>query len=306
MTEATSPQPQLSPARGAAPSGIEISAGLTIEVPGRSVRLKWHRLRRRADDIVFTQHRLAEGLALGASMEVDLRVHAEGGFVCLHDERLDRETTGVGPVVAATRRGLQDLRMRRDDGSPSDHPPMLLEELARLACGPAHPGARVQLDLKEEAGALGDAIAATFGRVVAPIAERCLLTGSDWGAVRRLAAGVRGLGCGLDPCVEDTLEQLRTPADVAAFVDAALAAAPDAAMIYLDYRIVLAADALGADPIGAFHAAGKPVDAWTLGTKSPDALVNLRRLVALGVDQITTDEPVALAELFYGRTSGSS
>jgi len=306
MTETTCPQPRTLPARGAAPNGIEESAGLTIEAPGRSVRLKWHRLRRRADDVVFTRHRLAEGLALGASMEVDLRLHAEGGFVCLHDERLDRETTGMGPVATAMRRSLQDLRMRRDDGIPSEHGPMLLGELARLASGEAHAGALIQLDLKERVDALDDAVAARFRRVVAPIAERCLLTGGDWGAVCRLAAGVAGLRRGFDPCAEDTLQRLRSPADVAAFAAAALAAAPDAAMIYLDYRVVLTADAIGADLIAAFHATGKPVDAWTLGTNSPDVLAGVQRLIALGVDQITTDEPIALEGLVYGLRSRSA
>jgi glycerophosphoryl diester phosphodiesterase len=303
MTETTCPQPRTLPARGAAPNGIEEPAGLTIESPGRSVRLKWHRLRRRADDVVFTRHRLAEGLALGASMEVDLRLHAEGGFVCLHDERLDRETTGMGPVATATRRSLQDLRMRHEDGRPSDEHVMLLEDVARLASGTALPTVLIQLDLKEEKDALNDTTAAEFRRVVSPVAERCLLTGCDWGAVCRLANGVVGLRRGFDPCTEDTLRRLREPSDVAAFVAAALTAAPEAVMIYLDYRIVLAADAMGVDPVGALHAAGKAVDAWTLNTGGPHARADLHRLIALGVDQITTDGPIALQELFCGPPS---
>ena len=60
--------------------------GIELGIPGHAIALKWHRLRRRREDPVFTSLRLVEGLELGASMEVDLRVHAEGGLVVLHEE----------------------------------------------------------------------------------------------------------------------------------------------------------------------------------------------------------------------------
>ncbi len=63
-------------------------------------------------------------------------------------------------------------------------------------------------------------------------------------------------------------------------------------MIYLDYRIVLAAEEMG-------HRPGRPRSApparrwtpWTLNTDHADAQRSVQRLVALKVDQITTDEP---------------
>src|SRR5262249_39936240 len=86
------------------------SKGITIDASGHRVRLKWHRLQRRPDDLAFTPQRLREGLALGASMEVDLRRHADHGFVCLHDETLDRETTGSGPIAETSAETLRGLK----------------------------------------------------------------------------------------------------------------------------------------------------------------------------------------------------
>ncbi|WP_342239610.1 glycerophosphodiester phosphodiesterase [Inquilinus sp. OTU3971] len=272
------------------PDGIEIVAN------GHRTRLKWHRLQRQPEDIPFTPARLRQGMVLGASMEVDLRRRADGGFACLHDETLDRETTGSGPVALATREDLRDLRMRGRDGMPTEDRLLLLEDLAELAAAGADPATLVQLDLKEADATLDGRSAHAFRAVLAPVAGRFILSGGDWTAVRRLGAAVLRLG--FDPCDDDTLGTLVTAADAERFIAAALDRAPEAAMIYLSWPIVLRADALGVDLIAACHAAGKSVDAWTLNPDHPDAAASLARLVALRADQITTDAPGVLEAMF--------
>jgi len=86
--------------------------GLALYLRGHTVRLKWHRLRRKLGDPVFSFPRLEQGLALGASLEIDLRLHAGGGFVVLHDDTLERETTGSGAVARVTAAELKSLRIR--------------------------------------------------------------------------------------------------------------------------------------------------------------------------------------------------
>lgn len=272
------------------PDGIEIVAN------GHRTRLKWHRLQRRPDDIPFTPARLRQGMALGASMEVDLRRRADGGFACLHDETLDRETTGSGPVAAASFGDLRALRMRGKDGTPTEERLLLLEDLAELATAGADPATLVQLDLKESDAALDDRSVDGFRAALAPVAGRFILSGGDWVAVRRLGAAVLRLG--FDPCNDDTLGTLATAADAERFIAAALDRAPEAAMIYLSWPIVLRADALGVDLIAACHAAGKTVDAWTLNPDHPGAADALTRLVTLRADQITTDAPGVLEGMF--------
>lgn len=271
--------------------------GIAIDAGGHTTRLKWHRLQRSCGDLPFTPRRLLEGLAAGASMEVDLRLHADHSFVCLHDETLDRETSGVCPVAEASLEQLRRLHLRGVDGL-SGEGLILLEDLAELARGMATPDALIQLDLKESDAVLDRQTVENFRRTLACVAGRCILSGGDWKAITRLADAVPAMRRGFDPCDEDTLEQLRDGIDCLDFAASALATAPEAEMIYLDYRIVLAAEEMGIDLVAPFQTAGKAVDAWTLNTDHPGAASSVKRLVALKVDQITTDEPAALQALY--------
>ncbi len=280
------------------PDAPPAADGVAIWSGYHRVRLKWHRMKRRLEDVPFTPAILAEALAAGASSEVDLRVHGEDGFVVLHDDRLDRETSGTGLVAAAKRAELESLTMRAPDGTVTDESVLLLDDLAALAAAEAAPDALVQLDLKEEAGAITAGVVERFAGLIAPVAGRFILSGGDWTAVRRLAEATPGLAAGFDPCSDDTIERLVSYADFDAFVAGALEAAPRASTIYLHYPIVLKAAAIGHDIVGAFHDADRLIDAYTLNTTHPDAARTLRQLVALEVDQITTDEPIALQALF--------
>ena len=58
---------------------------ISVTRDGHRTFLKWHRARRRAADPVFTGRRILEGMALGASVEVDLVLHADDGFAVLHN-----------------------------------------------------------------------------------------------------------------------------------------------------------------------------------------------------------------------------
>jgi glycerophosphoryl diester phosphodiesterase len=271
--------------------------GIAIASGDHVTRLKWHRLQRSHSDLPFTPRRLLEGLAAGASMEVDLRLHADYSFVCLHDATLDRETSGAGPIAEASLEQLRRLTLRGDSGMTGEGL-ILLEDLAELARGMAAPEALIQLDLKEADAALNSHTIENFRRTMACIAGRCILSGGDWTAISRLADAVPTMRRGFDPCAEDTLQQLRDGIDCLDFVESTLATAPEAEMIYLDYRIVLAAEEMGIDLVAPFRAAGKAVDAWTLNTDHAAAARSVKRLVALKVDQITTDEPDALQALF--------
>ena len=262
---------------------------------GRRTFLKWHRARRHGADPAFTGRRILEGMALGASVEVDLVLHADDGFAVLHDLTLDRETTGSGPVRAAPAARLRSLRLRDNAGDPTADRVMLLEDLAALlARDGAHPESLLQLDYKEDAAALTPGAISTFAAALAPVARNFILSSGDAEAVRRLSAGVPGLRIGYDPCHEGAIERLRTSRDYPAFVAGALAAIPEAELIYLDHALVLFAADDGFDLIAAFHAAGRRVDAYTIERADAEGLAAARRLLDLGADQITTDDPEAL------------
>ena len=267
--------------------------GVALKGPQHLVRLKWHRLRRSRDDIDFTIARLLDGLNAGASMEVDLRRHAGPGFVCLHDENLDRETDGSGPIAKAKPAMLRNLCLRDQAGIVSQQPILFFEDLVEILESGARNGL-VQLDLKESRDKLDDAIIRDFVRLARRCADRLSLSGEDWEAVRALGKDVPGLVLGFDPCELPAARRLKMLADFADFVRLTLATAPDATMIYLHYPLIIASLDAGFDIVGAFHDAHRTIDAWTLDTGSPDFFTCLRRLVACGVDQITTNEPTAV------------
>jgi glycerophosphoryl diester phosphodiesterase len=269
---------------------------ISVTRDGHRTFLKWHRARRRASDPVFTGRRILEGMALGASVEVDLVVHGGHGFAVLHDHTsIRRETTGLGSARSHSAAQVRALQLRGNDGAPIADHVMLLEDLcALLEKSPPHPTALLQLDYKEDLAALDAETIANFARSTAPVARNMIVSGGDAEAIRTLTAAVPGMLKGYDP--SDDLQEgvAYSAADLQRFVDDAIATAPDADFIYLYWQIVtLAADA-GFDIVGAFHKHGKRIDAWTINRIDDASVAAVNRLLAAKVDQITTDDPEGL------------
>ncbi|QQR35415.1 glycerophosphodiester phosphodiesterase [Devosia oryziradicis] len=265
---------------------------------GHRTWLKWHRARRKASDPVFTGGRILEGMRLGASVEVDLVIHADRGYAVLHDLSVERETTGNGKVAELGAEALRSLYLRGNDGTPLSERVMLLEDLcALLAGGGLHPDALLQLDYKEDARVLDAAAVASFKDSVAPVARHMILSSGDAASVRLLTAGVEGLRIGYDPCHAGAFERLMETRDFAGFVRDAVAASPRAEMIYLAWPLVLEADRAGFDIVAAFHAEGRRIDAYTIQRADHESRPRVQRLLELRVDQITTDDPEGLAAL---------
>ncbi len=270
---------------------------LHIDRDGHRTWLKWHRARRRASDPVFTGARILEGMRLGASVEVDLVVHADHGFAVLHDLTLDDDTTGSGPVRAAGAALLRGLHLRGNDGAVLPDRVMLIEDLcALLAQEPPHPDALLQLDFKEDMAALDPETLAAFGRTIGNLGRHMILSGGDFAAVDALVGAAPGLHMGYDPCHGGSLDSLRRTGDFAGWIADALATAPKASLIYLAHEIVIAGADAGFDLIGAVHDAGRRVDAYTIQRVTPESLALVRRLLDLRADQITTDDPEGLIQ----------
>ena len=172
---------------------------------------------------------------------------------------------------------------------------MLLEDLCHLlAQNPPHPDGLLQLDFKEDLAALDPQTVENFSRSATPVAGSLILSGGSLEAIDLLARAVPALRMGYDPCYGDSLARLQATGDYHAFIADALAAAPQAEMIYLATEIVLAAQDAGIDIIAPIHAAGRRIDAWTIRQLTPETLDQVDRLLALRVDQITTDDPEGL------------
>ncbi len=268
--------------------------GLAIRVGDRTIRLKWHRLRRSLADPLFSSPILRRGAELGASMELDFRIRRDHGFVALHDETLARETTGSGLVSLATADDLRHIRVL-----PGNHPPMLSEDIAEMLAG-AHPQALLQLDMKDNLDAIGprgiDHLRYHFADATASL----IISARDLDLIVAVKKSLPDLRRGIDP----TSPLLRILKDEGAAAAEAMLrqdilgpTEPDT--IYLSWELLLAAADQGLDLIGVAHDLGRAVDAWTFNLADPqngfDAAEakDFSRLVSLQPDQITTDEPDA-------------
>src|SRR5262249_41156451 len=73
-------------------------------------------------------------LALGADfIEFDVHLSRDGEVVVIHDARLDRTTTGTGPVRDRTLAELKTLRLKDRSGTLSQEPVPTLDEVTAVA-----------------------------------------------------------------------------------------------------------------------------------------------------------------------------
>ena len=278
--------------------------GIAIERGGWRTLLKWHRGRKQAGDIAFTGARIAEGLSLGASVEIDLQRQAGGGFVVLHDQTLERETTGIGAVADALPDYLERLRLRDNDGNSTEHVPMLLGDLARLLAEKSGgDGAILQLDMKNDAIDLTNGDVKVFAETMAPVLDHIILSCGDAALVKMMRDALPKLGVGYDPCHFGAVDAVLASSKFARFVVDAVAAMPHATMIYLEARLVLEADRRGFNLVEAFHNNGKTIDAYTIRDSNVSMLPDVLRLLDLRCDQITTDDPIGLERLVMTATA---
>lgn len=273
--------------------------GTSIPYDNRRVMLKWHRLRRRQTDPLFGADNLRAGLQLGASMEVDLRVTADGDFAVLHDDILDEETDGIGAVAAHQRRVLAGLRYNDAGVSRYERPLLFLDNLVALLRD-AHPQALLQLDIKDDLATIGTR---GLGRLVDTLQGDelpVIVSGDCNDLILALGQYLPNVARGLEPSFR--LMDMLAKGDVRgaeALLRAELAGPVQPRMVYLHWKMVLDALDSDLDLVAICHGEGKQVDAWTFTLANPaegftDAEWRaFSRLLELGVDQITTDEALA-------------
>jgi glycerophosphoryl diester phosphodiesterase len=264
----------------------------------REPRLKWHQLRRRCSDPVFLRANLEAALVARAACEVDLVLTADGHFVCLHDLTLDDETTGTGPVNAATRAEIERLRQRSPDGAVLAEPPLFLDEV--VAAARRHglpPTGLVQLDIKEPEASLTSTVLGRLGETLGGDAPAFIAGGYDWAAIRRLADAAPGLRRGFDPGELPEALSAETAADFRRLAEKMLGTAPDASLYYIGADIILAGLTVGVNLVELTRCNGAEIDAWTVDADRPDLRGILERLTAAGCHQITTNDPDALGPI---------
>lgn len=268
-----------------------------MTVPMRP-RVKWHMLRSRRAEPPHLRDNLARVLAAGATGEVDIVFTADGHPVCLHDLTLDRETTGCGPVAARTRAEIEALRQRGAEGEALSTAPLFLSEVIEaVRAAEMTEASHLQLDLKEPTEMFGAASLSRLADLIRPVARHIVVGGTDWSGLELIRDLVPDLRLGFDP-LDWYGSRLPARADwyraLGRFV---VETAPEAAIYYLEARLVLAGLDHGVDLVAEVTARGAEVDAWTIDASRPDVEADLRRLIAAGCRQITTNDPLRITTL---------
>jgi glycerophosphoryl diester phosphodiesterase len=296
-----------------------------IPFAGRRVLLKYHQLLSGSGaHPPNSLSALREVLAGGAEViEFDVHAIADGGYLLLHDDTLDRETTGTGKVARSTTASLSALRLRGSDETPA-----LLADVVPLLAAHRRP-LKVQVDLKD-AFPLSAEQAGGFLRAIAPLSANTHLSvvvgcQGDWN-LRTLRRLDPSLAVGLDillyldvPSPEFPRLPLRV--NVYGYLDdhplgfaptlpasdylvdrleSVCTLVPGVREVYLRAEFIRKAIADGVNPIEVVRrqlGAAIVVDAWTLNADHPRAAEMLHSLLRAGVDQITTDTAPQLAAL---------
>jgi glycerophosphoryl diester phosphodiesterase len=207
-------------------------------------------------------------------LELDVHASADGEAVVIHDATLDRTTDARGPVVA---RSMAELRQVRTKGTGGEALPMLEDVLALLA----PTGQVLRLEIK----------AGTDGRPYPGLVARCLalldrfgLRGRTWLMSFQPAYLREAPAAGLAGKVL-LLESLPWRGMGVAGAQA-LAAACDAVEIGLPLAEV------DAEARQALRAAGLRLGAW-----GANDAAQISQALALGLDAVTTDDPVMALRL---------
>jgi glycerophosphoryl diester phosphodiesterase len=244
--------------------------------------------------------------------EIDVRSLRDGEFVVLHDDRFDRVTDATGLVREAT--AVEATRPRFTDGS---HPLLFSEAIALIAAN-EYPRC-IELDLKDLAPYTTPQAEALV-RAVQPLKKRGhFSTPADWN-LRRLLAVDPTLLVSLNPhCYIDTEldDEVRLPVGAYGYRDAHPLARERLSTTaeYLRDRfggimrlvpgVIEAHVRVGmfermlddgfADAAEIFHSLGMKLDVWTLDATTPDWRDRLARILAAGVDIVTTNTARELA-----------
>jgi glycerophosphoryl diester phosphodiesterase len=213
-------------------------------------------------------------------LETDVCLTADGRLALLHDPWLPLGTTGFGWAHETAWRDLRDLRLRDQRGAPTAETPMLLDELLDAA-----PEALVvQLDVKTH----GDpALAVATARAACRVAER-------HPGHRVEIISFFGVACA-EAANLGHRARLIVWADYAPFALGAWALATGVRGVCVEHFLLHAA------LVAQLRDAGLSV---TTGTINDPELA--RRVAALDVDAITTDDPARLRAAALGPAHASA
>ena len=201
--------------------------------------------------------------------ECDVHLSADGVAVVIHDATLERTTDGLGPVVAKSAAELGRLRQR---GTEAEKVPTLSEYLAALRGSPVAPRVEIKPDAARQPypGIVGRTLSALDA---AGERARSWIIGFELPtmAEAQAAGGLAGVAWLLTGVFWHQ-------------IGACGAAA--AARTHGIPEVGVAANHLDAEAVAILRREGVGIGVWGANHEA-----SIQRMVGLGVDMITTDDP---------------
>lgn len=212
-------------------------------------------------------------------VEVDVRATRDGVLVLLHDETLERTTGDPRAVLDVTYEELNAIRTGAPQGHEPQPIPTLAEAYAAVLAPDGTPRIVLEVDIPTR-GIEAEVAALIRGLHAEPYS---LFTPSSEAEVRLMQQHAPSV-----PVFFDITHEVLPPDELARRIR--LAAALGVRAINPTFR------ALTPDAITLAHDLGLEVACWTVDTPK-----DLARMVALGVDAITTNHPRRLIALLEAR-----
>lgn len=260
-----------------------------------------------------------------AFIEIDALPLKHGDFLLVHDDTLESETNGTGPVSTVTPDEAKHLRIRHDGEVTSCRPPLLSEVVALFLEYEGKAASRLQIDYKAVLPGIEDEPLRRLLEIITPLKDRVLVsTGADWHlrALRRMASWLDlGFDIGFyldyrkgdpDPRVpphrlnaygyyDDHILGMRAYLPPAAYLaercEILLSAVSGVSTWYVSHHLIRRALSDGFNMAAWLQTRGIRLDAWTLDADDAAAVTNAQQLLVAGVHQFTTNTPLALADL---------
>lgn len=255
-------------------------------------------------------------------VELDIIPLADGDFALIHDQLLEKATDGEGYVAMSTADQIRRLHYTRR-GIASDQPVGTLNQAIALVQD--HPHLQeLQLDLKPDSPP-SEVWLEALVLLIEPMKSKIRVTSpADW-ALRRLRVLDPELRLGFDPLLYLDVETKKRPRPkgippfrvgaygyrdahplssriwaspgdyLAARAETLRAQVPDIKMWCIRASLLSRALDEGFDWITYLHEQGAEVTAWTLDPDKPGDVELAQRLVAAGIDRISTNDAPNLA-----------
>jgi glycerophosphoryl diester phosphodiesterase len=267
-----------------------------------------------------------------AFIEIDIMALADSDYLLVHDETLEAETTGAGPVGQCSLADSGNLFIKNADGSASTCQVPRLSEVVQLLLDYPN-SSRLQLDYKNVIPFRDPEPLHRLVHLIEPLQDRVIVsTNADWQLrrLRRLAEWLelgfdihfyidwREPGEAVDPHVPPyrqgaygywddhplALQRFWTTAEyLAERCDTLRTLLPGVTTFYVDHRLLVQSLDDGFNWAEALHSADIKLDAWTLDADNSTAVANARRLLSAGVDQFTTNTPLELAGIIAANST---